>query len=161
MWRRLTPKEQRARRVLLGLILTSGRDPGLKSLASRLQVSESAAAKFLSALERKGVIVRDESSKTIMAAYPLSTRPTQHRVTLKATGGPRYALCAIDALGVGPAFDGGALVQSRCPQCRRPIRIRVEKNQIVAAQPASTVVWYALPKLLTKREPTVNLVESH
>ena len=161
MWGRLPKKEGLARRALLALILREGRDPGLKAIASRLQVSESATAKLLAALERKGFLVRSKPSKRITAAYPLSTRPTRHRVTLNGEGPGGYALCAIDALGVGPAFRATAIAQSDCPHCGRSIRIRVEKNRIMAVEPPSTVVWYSRPGLLLKGESNVSLVETH
>lgn len=161
MWGSLTTQERLARRTLLGLILTTGRGPSLKVLASRLEISESAAAKLLSALERKGFLVRDQHSNTITAAYPLSIRPTQHRVTLKGTRQRRYALCAIDALGVGPLFGVAVIVNATCPQCGRSIRIHVEESRIAAVKPAGVVVWDGLPDLLTKQEPNLGLVETH
>ena len=161
MWGQLTANEGRARRALLGLILKTGRNPGLKALASRLRVSESAADKLLSALVRKGFLVRDQRSNKITAAYPLSTRPTQHRVMLKDTGQRRYALCAIDALGVGPLFDTAVFAHSECPHCGGSIRVHVEENQIVAVKPAGVVVWYTLSELLSKRASKLNLAEAH
>ncbi len=161
MWGRLTANERRARRALLGLILATGRDPSLKALASRLEVSESVAAKLLSALERKGFLVRDERSNTIKAAYPLSTRPTQHQVMLTGKGERRYALCAIDALGVGPFFGAAVTANAKCPHCGRSIRVHVEEGQVVAVKPAGVVVWYTLSELLTKRVSKLNLAEAH
>ncbi len=161
MWGRLTTTERRVRRNLLRLLLTTGRDPGLKVLASRLDVSESEAAKLLSALERKGFLVRDQRSNRIKAAYPLSTRPTQHQVMLKDTGQRRYALCAIDALGVASLFGGAVIANAKCPHCGRSIRVHVEDNQIMAVKPAGVVVWYTLSELLTKQQPNLNLAEAH
>lgn len=161
MWGSLTTKERLARRTLLDLIVTTGRSPTLKSLATRLEVSESAAAKLLSALERKGFLVRDQHSNTITAAYPLSTRPTQHCVTLKGAKQRRYALCAIDALGVGPLFGVAVIVNTPCPQCGRSIRIHVEESQIAAVTPAGAVVWDGLPDLLRIQESNLDLVETH
>lgn len=161
MWGSLTTQERLARRTLLGLILTTGRGPSLRTLASRLEVSESAAATLLSALERKGFLVRDQHSNTIKAAYPLSIRPTHYRLTLKDKGRQRYAMCAVDALGVGPLFGVAVIVNAACPQCGRSIRIHVEESQIVAVKPAGVVVWDNLPELLTKHEPDLNLAEHH
>lgn len=161
MWGRLTAKEQRARHVLLSLILTESRDPGVQALASRLEIPESEAAKLLSSLERKGFLVRDQRSNKIKAAYPLSTRPTHHRVALKGGGQQGYALCAIDALGLGPLFGAAVIANANCPHCGRSIRLRVQENQIVAVRPAGVVVWYGLPELLTKSEPNLNLAEAH
>jgi hypothetical protein len=161
MWGSLTSQERLARRTLLELILTTGRGPSLKALASRLEISESAAAELLSALERKGCLVRDQRSNMINAAYPLSLRPTHYRLTLKDKGQQRYAMCAIDALGVGPLFGVAVIVNAACPHCGRSIRIQIEESQIVAVKPARVVVWDSLPDLLTKPEPSLNLAKTH
>ena len=161
MWGQLTARERRARETLLGLILATGQDPGLKTLASRLEVSDRAAARLVAVLERKGFLVRDQRSNNITVAYPLSTRPTHHRVTLRGRGQRRYALCAIDALGVGPAFGAAVRAHSHCPQCGRAIRVDVTENQVVSVKPPSTLIWYSQPELLTERGPQVNLAEVH
>ncbi len=161
MWGSLTSKERLARRTLLELILTTGRGPSLKALASRLEISESVAAELLSALERKRCLVRDPRSNTINAVYPLSLRPTHYRLTLKDKGQQRYAMCAIDALGVGPLFGVAVIVNAACPHCGRSIRIQIEESQIVAVKPARVVVWDSLPDLLTKPEPSLNLAKTH
>ncbi len=161
MWGPLTASERRVRKALLELILRTGRDPGLKALASRLEISESAAAKLLSALEQKGCLIRDQRSNMITAAYPLSIRPTHYRLTLKDKDQQRYAMCAIDALGVGPLFGVAVIVDAACPHCGRSIRIQIEESQIVAVTPARVVVWDSLPDLLTKPEPSLNLAKTH
>ncbi|NJD68244.1 MAG: hypothetical protein C3F12_03365 [Candidatus Methylomirabilota bacterium] len=161
MWGPLTATERRARKALLELILRTGRDPGLKALALRLEVSESVADELLSTLERKGLAVRDQRSNQITAAYPLSTRPTQHQIMLKDKGKPRYAVCAIDALSVAPLFGAAVTVNTTCQQCGRSIRIYVERNRIAAVQPPGTVVWDGLPGLLMKRAPHLDLAVAH
>jgi len=161
MWGPLTASERRARKALLELILRTGRDPGLKALASRLEMSESAAAKLLSALERKGCLVRDQRSDTITAAYPLSLRPTHYRLTLKDKGRQRYAMCAIDALGVGPLFGVAVIVNAKCPHCGRSMCIYVDGTQIVAVKPVEIVVWDGLPERLTQQMPHLNLAKTY
>ena len=161
MWRQLTANERRARKTLLDLILTTGRGPSLKALASRLEVSESAAAKLLSALERKGCLVRDQRSSMIKAAYPLSTRPTQHRVVLHGTDQQCYALCAIDALGVAPLFGGHVTVSTACQQCERPISIVLRPGGIVSCDPSTTAICDSLPESLTRRSVEFSLAKVH
>ena len=80
---------------------------------------------------------------------------------LKDQGRRRYALCAIDALGVGPLLRTAVIAHSECLHCGRSIRVHVEGNQIAAAEPPGTVVWYGRPELLTKRESNLNLAEAH
>lgn len=161
MWGRFTANERRARKALLDLILTTGQGPSLKALASRLKVSESAAAKLLSALERKGCLVRDQRSGMIKAAYPLSTRPTQHRVALNGTDQQCYALCAIDALAIAPLFGAPVTVSTACQQCGEPVEIEVRPGEIVSYDPSTTVVLSSLPEPLTRRSVELNLAKVH
>ena len=77
-------------------------------------------------------------------------------------GGQRgYALCAIDALGVTPAFRAAVIASANCPHCGRSIAVHVKEMQVVAVEPGGTVVWYSLPELQTKRVPSLNLAEVH
>jgi hypothetical protein len=161
MWGRLTTTERQARRALLELLLTGTRDPGATTLAARLGVSAAQAGRVLAALERKGFLVQARRATRIRAAYPLSSRPTRHRILLKETGQRGYALCAIDALGVGSLFGTAVVVTSSCPHCRRPIRVHVEGNRVTAAKPAGVAVWYTLSDLLTGQRPNANLSEAH
>ncbi|MBZ0170688.1 Alkylmercury lyase [Candidatus Methylomirabilis lanthanidiphila] len=161
MWGQLTANERRARKALLDLILTTGRGPSLKALASRLEVSESEAAELLSALERKGCLVRGQRSNMIKAAYPLSTRPTQHCVALNGTDQQCYALCAIDALGVAPLFGVPVTVSTACQQCGRPISIVLRPGGIVSCDPSTTAVYDSLPQPLTRRSVELNLAKVH
>lgn len=86
MWDSLTTKARLAPHTLLGLIPTTGRGPTLKTLTSRLEVSEPAAAKRLAVLERKGFLVRTQRSNAIKAIYPLSIRPSHYHLARKDEG---------------------------------------------------------------------------
>ena len=88
--------------------LLPGHDPGEVSAAvARLD-------------EKDLVLVRD---RQILLAYPFAGSATPFELRL-SDGGKRYAVCAIDALGV-PALLGQAVtIRSRCHHCGEALEIR-------------------------------------
>jgi len=69
--------------------------------------------------EKDLVLVRDGQ---ILLAYPFAGSPTPFTVLMPG-GGERYAVCAIDALGV-PALLGEAVtIRSRCHHCGEALEI--------------------------------------
>ena len=160
MWGHLTGRERTLRQTLLEGIVRRGRTPSKRDLAHQLGMSEPDVERLLRGLETKGFLVRDLRSRAVVAAYPLSVRPSPHRVTLK-TGEQAFALCAIDALGVAPLFGVRMTAEAACPQCGKAIRIVLRPGAIVSYEPSTMVVWYSLPDLLTKRVVGLNLAEAH
>jgi hypothetical protein len=74
----------------------------------------------------------------ISCLYPFSATPTPHSVAID--GQPRYAMCAIDALGI-PAMLGQELgIEGRCAVCNAPIALSVRPGTIMAADPPETLV---------------------
>ncbi len=158
MWGRLDESEREARRALVGLI-AAGSAPDAGSLAEVLRASPAVAGRVLEALVAKGFAVRGDAGGAIVAAYPLSVRPTRHRVTLGA-GHTVHALCAMDALGVAPLFQTTAVVESRCPHCEGPIRLEV-RDGAVRGGPPTAVLWYSMAELLEKRVEGLDLSAEH
>ena len=158
MWGTLDNREREARKMVLHLI-SEGRVPGADSLAASLGCSRGDAAARLDGLVAKGYVVRDGEGD-IAAAYPLSVRPTRHRVTLGRSK-PVYALCAVDALGVSAVFGVSAAIEARCPHCERLICLAVANGEVVRREPASTVLWYTMADLLEKRIEGLNLSALH
>src|SRR5258705_5624121 len=60
----------------------------------------------------------------IAVAYPFSGRPTAHRVTF-ASERQAYAMCAIDALRIGPMIDEPIEIRSCDPLTRGEVRGRL------------------------------------
>ncbi len=159
MWGTLNGREREARRAVLTLI-SAGRAPNREALAGALGVSPAAARRLLNGLVAKGFAVRETVNGAIAAAYPLSVRPTRHRVTLGS--GPKvHALCAVDALGVSPLFGASVTIESRCPHCDRIIRLDVHNGEVVKKDPPTAVLWYSMADLLEKRVEGLNLSREH
>lgn len=158
MWGDLDDRERETRKAVVSLI-AEGKTPGAEALAEALGGSRAASAQLLDALAGKGFVVRD-AADSIVAAYPLSVRPTRHRVTL-GTGQKVYALCAMDALGVSPFFGVSAAIESRCPHCEGPIHLEMRDGEVTRRDPPSTVLWYSRAELLEKRIEGLNLSAEH
>lgn len=159
MWGDLDDREREARKAVVNLI-AGGAVPNVETLAEALVCSHAAARHFLDALVAKGFVVQDGAHGGIVAAYPLSVRPTRHRVAL-GTGQKVYALCAMDALGVSPFFGVSAAIESRCPHCEGPIHLDVRGGEVTRRDPPTTVLWYGMADLLEKRIEGLNLSAEH
>ncbi|MHA2250525.1 MAG: organomercurial lyase [Candidatus Kariarchaeaceae archaeon] len=68
----------------------------------------------------------DQNGKLI-AAYPLSLKPTQHKITVRGIGNG-YAMCAIDALGVAFTLERETQIESQTVDTNKPIKITVDPN---------------------------------
>ncbi|NTV12566.1 MAG: hypothetical protein HGA96_01315 [Desulfobulbaceae bacterium] len=109
---RLTASERAFRKSLLDLIIQAGQPVTPAELASDTGRSIQECAELVSALQAKGLLVRNHGGE-IAFVYPVSSLPTPHRVTL-ADGRSFYAMCAIDALGSSSEFAQDATVTSSC-----------------------------------------------
>jgi len=85
--------------------------------------------------EKDLILVRDGQVKV---AYPFSGTPTAFRV-VPPDGRERYAVCAVDALGVPVLLDQPVMIHSRCHHCREPLELGVNPDGPVAGQ--DVVVW--------------------
>lgn len=159
IWGDLKDAERQARRAVIRLI-AGVRTPGAEALAGSLDCSPAEARRLLEALAAKGCAVRDGTRGGIVAAYPLSLRPTRHRVTL-AGAATVYALCGVDALGVSPLFGVPAAIEAGCPHCERTIRLRVEDGEVREREPPGAALWYTLADLLERPIAGLNLASEH
>jgi hypothetical protein len=82
---------------------------------------------------REIVVALDEedliqvSDEHVVVAYPFSATATAF-VVGPATGGERYACCAIDALGIAPMLGQPVHVRSQCHHCRMPLGFSVSPD---------------------------------
>ena len=119
----------------------------LRSLAERGRVlSRDGTAAALKggdvddALERLGredLVVLNESGTEAVGAYPLTAEATPHR--LKLNGQLVSAMCALDALSVGPMFDTEVEIHSRCHVSGESIDIHQRGQEVLAATPSPEV----------------------
>lgn len=93
----------------------------------------------LAELAQVGAIVRDGEG-TIVATYPLSAIPTNHRILLDSLH--PWANCAFDALAVPKMTGQSGTVHSRCGYCGDPIRVVLEGETVEELHPDDIIVSY-------------------
>lgn len=84
-------------------------------------------------------VVRDLAARNVLAladdavvaAYPVSARPTNKRVIF-ADGREAYAMCALDAIGFHYVFGEDIRIESACEACGEPIVLAVRDGRIEA-----------------------------
>jgi hypothetical protein len=114
----------------------SGAD--MQAKARELGLGPAAAARRLADED----LVHLDADGEISVAYPFSGRPTRHRVVL-ADGHDVYAMCAIDALGVGAMLEQAVDILSTDPTNGAPITVNVATDGRAEAQPPEAVVLAA------------------
>jgi hypothetical protein len=95
-------------------------------------------------LLERGTLVMEDGR--ITGSRGLSLTETPHRLVLG--GRPRYAFCAVDAVGIPVALGVDATVDSRCHHCGRPLRLEVRGGVITEAPPGLTI--WAVERDLTR-----------
>jgi hypothetical protein len=75
----------------------------------------------------------------VRAAYPFCLVPSRHRVRI-LDGAAVWAMCAIDALGIGPMLRRDTVIESTDPLTGQRIRIECRAER-VAWEPGSAVVF--------------------
>jgi Alkylmercury lyase len=110
--------------------------PESLAVAARL-TQEDVKAAFVALHETGTIYLRDGA---VIAAYPFSLVPTQHRVTI--AGVTAHANCAVDALAVPSMVDEPAHVSSTCGHCGAPVTVIMRSDRILASQPAAPVVFH-------------------
>ncbi len=109
----------------------------VEALAAHLpghDLAEVSAA--VSRLDEKDLILARE--RRIELAYPFAGTPTAFSVTLPG-GRRRYAVCAIDALGVPALLGQPVVIRSHCHHCREPLEIAVRPEGPVGSR--DVMVW--------------------
>jgi mercuric reductase len=145
-------KEHRdVHQAILRSLVERGRPLDRLEIAEMLSVSEHGAASVIALLGSYDLIVRNELTVTdartgkdvvldamggdVVGAYPVTTEETVHRVTVN--GHRIYAMCAVDALAVGPMFNVDTLIESECAVTGEPVRLRQRGAEVSDASPAA------------------------
>ena len=140
-WGGYDEEEDRVRRAVIEGLAQLDRAPDVAWLVARTGLERGRVAALLDRLVSRDLVVRARDSDAIVGAYPLTTRPTEHRVRLG--GRVVHAMCAVDALGTGAMFGADPAIESRCRACGAPIRILTRGRGTVLdhADPPATIVW--------------------
>ena len=141
-WQDYTPAEDAVRRTILELYRELGRAPSTEEIARRADIASDQVRMLLERLAARDLIVLDGDQ--ITGAYPLTDRPSEHRVVIADR--ELHAMCAIDALGVGAMYRTDATITSRCRLCHAPIDIATGDGGrcLATLSPAGAVVFAAV-----------------
>jgi len=101
-WQDYTAAEDAVRRAILELYLDLGRVPSPEEIAHRADTGPDQVRPLLNRLAARDLIVLEDDK--ITGAYPLTDRPSEHRVVIADR--ELHGMCAIDALGIGASALG-------------------------------------------------------
>lgn len=140
-WDDFSTAEESIWRAVLESFVKVGRPPTITELSETATRPTEEVSVLLESLQRRDLVVFEPKTSLIAGAYPLTARPTEHRVHLGSH--VVHAMCAIDALGVGRMYDRDVMIESSCRANGTPIRIATAHNgttlRLVA--PSTAVVW--------------------
>lgn len=129
--------DQRLYRVLLQFLAAQGAAPSMPAAATTAGLTEDQVGSALHRLASADLVALDASGD-LVGVFPLSARPTRHRVTLP-NGRELHAMCAVDALGVPAMVGQPGTIHSSDPSTGGAICVEIS-DQTVVAEPAETVV---------------------
>jgi hypothetical protein len=141
-WQGYTPAEDAVRHAILELYRDLGRAPSPEEIARRADTGPDQVRPLLKRLAARDLIVLEDDE--IIGAYPLTDRPSEHRVVIADR--ELHAMCAIDALGVGAMYQADTMINSRCRLCHAPIDIATGDagRYLATLSPAEAVVFTAV-----------------
>ncbi len=124
-----------AHRAILRTLAEEGRAPTNDDLATLVGADGVAAA-----IERLGgddLVVLNADKTAVVGAYPMTVEDTVHH--LRVNGRAVNAICALDAVAVGPMYDAEVAIESRCQVTGEPIRIHQKGHWTLSAKPSDDV----------------------
>jgi len=124
-------------RTLLNILLATGDLPLQSALAADLGISQAALDARLQTLVKGDYLAFDGAGHPT-CLYPYSVDPTRHAITID--GKRRFAMCALDALGMAAMLDRALDIESACPICGTPIRLTVRPGVVTRVEPTATMV---------------------
>jgi hypothetical protein len=101
----LNPQEDAVRKAILRAFADEGQSPSMQGLARTLGLPLASVLGDCRTLAAADLIIWQDDKAHIVSAYPFSGSQTAHEVLLRGHM-KRYAMCAIDALGI-PFMLGG------------------------------------------------------
>lgn len=122
-------------RAILRSLAERGRPLSRAEIEER--VGPSKANEVLKRLGDDDLVVLDSRRQEVIGAYPLTVEATPHH--LRINGQSVNAMCALDALSVGPMFDAEVEIHSRCHVTGEPIQIRLQGFHVLQVEPSPDV----------------------
>ena len=125
---------------VLGSFVDKGRILTREEMAQHVDNLENA----VTVLKKMDMVVFSEDGNPV-GAYPFSMEAREH--TVRVNGHQVYAMCALDALAIGPMFGVKTQITSRCRITGYPVSIRQSGKTIVNIDEARDIhfgiIWGA------------------
>lgn len=131
----LPPGLASVHRATLISLAEQGRPPNRNELDNLLGGGDIDAA--LARLASDDLVVLNAEGTGIVGAYPLTTEVTTNY--LRINGQPVNAMCALDALSVGPMFNAEVEISSRCHVTGTAITIHMQGGTLQGIKPSPDV----------------------
>jgi hypothetical protein len=132
----------RVYRAIIDGILADGGVLPEAALADATGLSDKQVRDALDALVAGDWAGRDANG-ALTTIYPFSALPTAVRLRIAGCeGAERYAMCAIDALGVAPMLGRAVGVASACPVCGTAIGLTVAPDGVRDCDPPALAVLH-------------------
>ena len=131
----LPPELASVHRATLSSLAKQGRPPNREELGELLGNGDIDAA--LARLASDDLVVLNPACTGIAGAYPMTTEDTPHH--LKVNKQPVNAMCALDALSVGPMFNAEVEISSRCHVTGTAITLHMQGETLQEVSPSADV----------------------
>jgi alkylmercury lyase len=136
----LNPQEETVRKAILLAFADEGHAPSVQDLARTLRLPLASVLTACHTLAAADLVVWQDEEAHIVSAYPFSGSQTAHEVLL-AGHTRRYAMCAIDALGMPYMLGQTARIRSTCFFCHTPVTVNIAEGLLQEASPSTLAVW--------------------
>lgn len=137
------PLAQRVRMSIFESFVERSVPPVAEQLMSEFSLSRTETVEVLGELAAARHIALVKGTARILMAFPFSSIATPFRV--RSRGRAYYANCAWDAIAVHSMLDDDVHIDSYCHHCGRPITIELSGGRATLVEPATTIVYVALP----------------
>ncbi len=140
---RLSEPLKALHREVLNSLVTRGRPPTRSECAAL--VGEAEVDSAIAKLGTEDLVVLSQDRREIVGAYPVTAETTPHEIHVN--GQSIYAMCALDALSVGPMYEVPVEICSRCRVSAEPVCIKQDGMRILEATPSTVRVGvrWAMP----------------
>jgi hypothetical protein len=124
-------------------VVTEGLPPTAPEIAGELGATASDVETSLRRLADAHVLVLAPGTPYVWMANPFSAIPTPFEVSV---GERRYfANCIWDALGIPACLHADAQIDTFCPDCSEPLRLRVADDALDDGTPTDARIHFSVP----------------
>jgi hypothetical protein len=133
---RLSEPLKALHREVIESLVMRGRPPNRSEIAALLGEGDVDAA--IARLGKDDLVVLSKDRREIVGAYPVTAESTPHEVHVSDQ--TIHAMCALDALSVGPMYEVPVEICSSCRVSGEPVCIKQKGMRILEATPPTVRV---------------------